>query len=265
MHKGDNSGQFTSIDVTRMESGKLFKVNRPVAVEVSCTIVANGVETGTLLCSPSYLKELAAGFLFSSGLIRSAEDFIGSEVDNVKWFVLCRIAETPSSELTNKMVNPNGRGKGVTRYNICDKCERVEVKGTNMISASQITELANWLQSCSELFRKTGGFHTAGLSIGGSIPDWHMDDISRQSTVDKVIGKALIEGADFSNSALVSSARISSEMLNKACRAGIPIVISRGAPTHRAVLNARDMGITVVGFARGEDFSIYSNQERIKL
>lgn len=262
MIEGGDSGQFISIEVTRVESGKSSKEERPVAVEVSYTILANGVEIGTLLCSPSCLNELAAGFLFSSGHIESADDIISSTVDSAKGLILCEIAEKPGNGRCGGGMNSQGRLKN---GGIREEPGRVNVKDNKKIGASQISEIAEWLQNCSELFRRTGGFHTAGLSIGGAIPGWHMDDISRHNSVDKVIGRALIEGADFSDSILVSSARISSEMLNRAFRARIPVVISRGAPTLRAVLNAKYMGITVVGFARGGDFTIYANEKRVSL
>jgi len=258
-------GQSVSIDVTRMKNGKLLKVNQDVAAEVPCTIIANDVEIGTLLCSPSYLNELAAGFLFSSGFIRSADDFISSTVDSNNWVVFCRIRNTPSPEMMEKRIYTPGCGKGVMYYSLSEMGDRVPVENRTVIKGAQIGELANWLQHCSELYRETGGFHTAGLSIGGLLPEGHIDDIGRHNAVDKVIGKALLEGIDFSNSVLISSGRTSSEILHKARNAGIVITIARGAPTHQTVLRAREIGITVIGFARGWDFTVYAHEERIKL
>jgi FdhD protein len=90
-----------------------------------------------------------------------------------------------------------------------------------------------------------------------------MDDVGRHNAVDKVVGRALLEGMDLSRCALLCSGRTSSDMLHKAKRAGIPVSVSRGAPTHQAVLQARSMGVTVVGFARGTSMTVYSHPERI--
>ena len=90
-----------------------------------------------------------------------------------------------------------------------------------------------------------------------------MDDIGRHNAVDKAIGDAFRRRLPMSSCALVTTGRISSEIAHKARRAGMPVVISRGAPTHQAILQARDMGITTVGFARGGNYTIFSHPQRI--
>ena len=92
---------------------------------------------------------------------------------------------------------------------------------------------------------------------------FHMDDIGRHNAVDKIIGRSLMNAVDFSRTMLISTGRISSEILHKVKRTGIPIVLSRGAPTHQTVLMAREMGVTVIGFARGENFTVYANSDRV--
>ena len=131
------------------------------------------------------------------------------------------------------------------------------------ITAAGVHELAAWLQHCSALYRETGGIHSAALSAAGSIPQRHFDDIGRHNAVDKAIGAGLFSGSDFSRMVLICSGRTSSEILHKARRAAIPIIIARGAPTNQTILKAREMGITVVGFARGSAFTVFSHPERI--
>lgn len=88
---------------------------------------------------------------------------------------------------------------------------------------------------------------------------------ARHCAVDKVIGRRLLAGGGFDGTVLVCSGRISSDVLHKARRAGIAIVVARGGPTHQAVLRAREQGITLIGFARGADFTVYSRADRIDL
>ncbi|NQT92289.1 MAG: formate dehydrogenase accessory sulfurtransferase FdhD [Lentisphaerae bacterium] len=91
-----------------------------------------------------------------------------------------------------------------------------------------------------------------------------MDDIGRHNAVDKVIGWALKNERDLSQLWLITSGRVSSEILHKAARAGMAAIVARGAPTHQAVLRAKEAGITVIGFARGSGFTVYSGEERVK-
>ncbi len=101
------------------------------------------------------------------------------------------------------------------------------------------------------------------LSLGGALPDMLIDDIGRHNAVDKIIGYGLVHGLDFSRSILLSTGRTSSEILHKAKRAAIPIVLSRGAPTHQTILLSRDMGVTVAGYGRSGSIIIYSNPDRV--
>ena len=131
------------------------------------------------------------------------------------------------------------------------------------IDSDVILRLMRWLQTSSQLYRSTRGVHTAALSKGGTLPEIACDDIGRHNAVDKVIGSALITGIDFKVSVLLCSGRISSDILFKAKQCEIPVLISLSAPTHQAVLLARDMHMTLVGFARGLSFTIFSHSERI--
>jgi FdhD protein len=126
-----------------------------------------------------------------------------------------------------------------------------------------LVELMRWLQKSSGLFKSSGGVHTAALSEAGETPKIAIDDIGRHNAVDKVIGDALIRGIDLSRCLLLCSGRTSSDILHKAKRSGIPMSVSRGAPTHQSILHAREMGVTIVGFARGDSFTVYTHPERI--
>src|SRR4030042_6130663 len=108
-----------------------------------------------------------------------------------------------------------------------------------------------WVQTSSQLYRSTRGVHTAALSKGGTLPEIACDDIGRHNAVDKVIGSALITGIDFKVAVLLCSGRISSDVFFTAKRCEIPVLISLSAPTHQAVLLAREMHLTLVCFARG--------------
>jgi FdhD protein len=131
------------------------------------------------------------------------------------------------------------------------------------VHAARLKAAMRWLLSSSKLFQETHGVHSAALSVCGELPDLLIDDIGRHNAVDKVIGRGLLGGLDFTRCILVSTGRTSSEILFKAKRAEIPIVLSRGAPTHQTILLSRDMGITVAGFNRSGSITVYSNPDRV--
>ena len=237
-------GPSVSIDAVRVDEGRLEPQTVSVAVEVPCTIRANDVELVTLSCSPADLRELAVGFLHSTGLIRSAADVRDLHVDEKRYEVTATLTRTPAPGETS------APGPIASDLTVC---------------ADRIAALAGWLQHCSALYRETGAVHTAAISEAGAAPDRGYDDIGRHNAVDKAIGGWLLAQRDFGRGVLVSSGRTSTEILHKAHMAGIALTVARGAPTHQAVLTAREMNLTVVGFARGGGFTVYAGESRVTL
>jgi len=119
------------------------------------------------------------------------------------------------------------------------------------------------LARCSDLHKKTGGVHSAAVSINNAMPEFHIDDIGRHNAVDKVIGTLLQNKTETENLMLLGTGRISSEILHKARRLSIPVLASRGAPTHQSILLAQEMGMTIVGFVRSSNFAVFTHPERI--
>lgn len=257
-------GQFAEFQVTEINSEGQEKKTVRAATEIPLTISANGIEIATLLCTPSDLKELTYGFLFVSGIIRKADDVLSYYLDKEKWKIEIELKRAPDTELLNKRIYTSGCGKGIMFSNAVEIASRHPIKNNFKISAEFVIEVMKWLQTCSDLFRTTGAVHSAALSCNGKTPQTSFDDVGRHNAVDKAIGKTLAEQIDFSATTLICSGRISSEILHKAKRCGIPILLSRGAPTHQTILLAEKFNMTVIGFARGSRFTIYTGEQRIK-
>jgi FdhD protein len=118
------------------------------------------------------------------------------------------------------------------------------------------------LQSHMELYRAAGGVHASALADAGKLLVVS-EDIGRHNTLDKIQGECLLRGLSTRDRLLLSTGRVSSEMILKAARMQVPIVVSRTSPTERAVRLARDLGITVIGYVRGGRFTVYSHPERL--
>ena len=108
----------------------------------------------------------------------------------------------------------------------------------------------------------TGGTHSAALSDGKDILVFR-EDIGRHNAIDKVVGYALVKNVTLKNTLLITSGRISSEVLFKVRKGGIPMVVSKSAPTNQAVKLAREMDITLIGFARGSRMNVYNGEKTV--
>jgi FdhD protein len=259
----DQLGSCTEFDVLKITPEHSDPVQQLVATEVPCTFVVNGVEVATIMCTPTLLHEFAAGYLFTSGLIASAGELKDFHCDQKKWQLDIATAKDADLELLGKRVYTSGCGKGVMYPNIIALSSRYPLESDFSVSDELVWKCLKQLLSGSALYRDTHGVHTAAISINGQMPNVLVDDIGRHNAVDKVIGHCLLAGFDLSQSILLCTGRISSEILYKARRASIPIVVSRGASTHQSVLLAREMGVTLIGLARAGSFSIYSHHQRI--
>lgn len=252
------------IDVVTVRNGVCEQTVQQIVSEIPLTIVVNNLEIATLACSPIDLKELTLGFLRTSLFIHTATEVEAWTLDAERWTVTIRTTIEPDRAVLEKRLYTSGCGKGVIFANLAEVLVQRPLTSSLTLTWDQIVTLAAWLQGCSGLHRLTGGVHSAGLSFAGNIPGRFFDDIGRHNAVDKAIGAGLVAEVDFSQSVIVCSGRISSEILHKVKSCNIPIIMARGAPTHQAILRARQLGITAIGLARGERFIIYSHPERVQ-
>lgn len=263
MNDSDTLGMSVNFEVVQIKKGNTTNTIASVPTEVPLTIVANDEEIATLSGSPDHLREFVYGFLFTAGFIQEAHDVQSFFWDETKWRIEVKLNNPPEPNLLTKRLYTSGCGRGVMFSSVVELALRRPLADEFTIGSDVILRLMRWLQTSSQLYRNTRGVHTAALSKGGALPEVVCDDIGRHNAVDKVIGSALITGVDFKVSVLLCSGRISSDILFKAKRCEIPVTVSLSAPTHQAVLLARDMHMTLIGFARGLSFTVFSHSERI--
>jgi len=232
-----------------------------VTEEVPLTIELNGTELATLLCSPSNLKHLVVGFLYTSGFIEQASSITSLAIDQDRWkaYVDCVVAFP--SEMLFKRIYTSGCGKGIIFHNPLDLMQRVRLADGFTIAGDTFFGLMKTFITSSEEFRLTGGVHSAALI--GATETIFKDDLGRHNALDKAIGEGLQKNIDFGAQVALTSGRVSSEVVAKVLRCQIPVLASSGAPTNQAVKIAREANMTLLGFVRGQHMNVYSGEQRI--
>jgi FdhD protein len=254
------------VPILRIKGSSVEDFIDEVASELPIRLVLNGESLVTLLCTPSELEELTVGFLLSEGLLHEKSSIEKIDINEREATVHVELSDLPAdfSKLFEKRTISSGCGKGVTftQYRM-ETDRRIGVQDT-LLSLDDIRQQLKIFRNISLLYLETGGVHSAALSNGQEIL-FFSEDIGRHNAVDKLIGKAFMKSVSMENKILITSGRVTSEIMTKAGRNRFPILISRAAPSCMAISYAEDMGITLIGFARGERLNIYSWPKRIKL
>lgn len=167
-----------------------------------------------------------------------------------------------AGKLFGRRMITSGCGKGTVFYNALDSVLGSPVTGKLQITPEQVRLLMDELQSKGDLFRLTGGTHIAAMAECRRLLIT-FEDIGRHNALDKIIGESLLQGITAEDKIIVSSGRISSEILLKAAKLKIQLLISRAAPTSLSVNLAEKLNITLIGFVRGKRFNVYTHEWRI--
>jgi FdhD protein len=218
----------------------------------------------TLLCSPADLKYLAIGFLVSEGLLKSKDEIKKIVVDDQRGVVRVETEEDKglASQLLFKRLITSGCGRGASFYSAADVKNQARVESQIVISAPQVFALVKEFQHRSQVYKATGGVHSAALCDTKSILVFS-EDIGRHNAIDKIFGECMLTDLPTEDRLIITSGRISSEILFKVAKRNIPILISKSAPTNLGVKLAADFGITLIGFARGKRMNVYTDSWRV--
>ncbi len=252
------------VPILRLTEESRSNLDDVVARESPLTIILNNEELVTLLCSPKDLNYLAVGFLFSEGLLESKDEIKKVLVDGQRGVV--RVETSNDKALTNeflfKRLITSGCGRGASFYSAADAQNLAKIESRMEISTGEVLSLVREFQQRSEVYRTTGGVHSAALCDTRSILVFN-EDIGRHNAIDKVFGECVLKDIPTDERMVITSGRISSEMLLKVARRNIPIIVSKSAPTNLGVKLADNLGITLLGFARGKRVNAYTHDWRI--
>jgi FdhD protein len=254
-----------SIEYLLIEADQWTKKKAEIITETPVSLSVNGEIWLTFMCTPIDLEAMAVGFLFNEGLIESTD-----EIEDVR---LCDAGDNVDVWLSHSLEKPetwrrtSGCTGGVTSVSAeKSKNGRKRPKSTNdlTITPADVSFLIGQLFASQDLYQRSGGVHTSALSDGQK---FHVvaEDIGRHNTLDKIAGRCLMENIHLDHSILLSTGRISSEMLQKASRIGAVIVISRTSPSSLSIKMADERRITLIGYAHRDRFRIYTHPDRILL
>ena len=244
----------------KYEFRKWESIDSETIVETPVSLTVNGQVWLTFMCTPIDLESMAVGFLYNEGIIDTMKEVEDVRVcehgDNVDVW-LNRSVEQPTS-----WRRTSGCTGGVTAV---DALARVDVSFDGdqpRIPPEAIGHLLEQFFEAQILYRETGGVHSSALCDGEKIV-LIAEDIGRHNTLDKISGLCLMNSISPEIRILITTGRISSEMLQKAARMNAPILISRTSPSSLSIEMAERYGITLIGYARTHRFSVYSNDQRV--
>jgi FdhD protein len=232
-----------------------------VIEESIVSIYVNGQELATMMCSPLDQEALALGFLYNEGVIQSMDD-VGLVQMNVSGGVVDVLLKRQTFRPPRRMILTSGCGGGVTLQHLTDSYPGVQSEFAT--TPDVIFERMRDLRGEARLYQFVRGVHTAVLADTEGVLV-SAEDVGRHNAVDKIMGKALQAGIEPRDRIILTSGRISSEMLGKARRMGVPLVASRTAPTSMTVRLAQAWNICVVGYVRQGSLRVYTCPERMAL
>ncbi len=229
-----------------------------LATERRVIISVSNVEVLRLYCTPAMIKELVVGFLLNEGIIKGhfcADSITVQSRDDLSIHVNIPTDGEASAE---GMVKTTGCVGGIT----FERKEFKKVSDGFLVASHAVRTLYREFNQRSVLFKATGCMHSAAIADRDKIVIV-AEDIGRHNAVDKVIGHCILENINFEDKMMLVSGRLSSEIVSKCARWGVPVLASRTSATSYAVDIAEKANITLIGFVRGGRFNIYANAYRI--
>lgn len=240
---------------------RLQPVSAGVVSEYPLQLIVNGREIATLIGSPHDLRFLVAGFLRLQGFVSALTDF--------EMFSICEEFGTANVKIKGELperlkpVLTSGCGAGISFSMPSAISPHQSADPKHKIQPAHIFSLMEALAKKADHYRTHGGIHSAATGRSGRLM-LYAEDLGRHNTFDRIAGEALFKGMILAGAELVTSGRVSTEMVAKAALMGIKLIASRTSPTDMAVKLCDQAGICLVGYVRGGSFNVYCHPEIIE-
>ncbi len=251
----------TTQSVYQLKNGRLQPVQRNVVEEYPLRLRINGRELATLVCSPHQLNFLLAGFCRLQGF--------AATLDAIQTLGVCAdfgLAEVRLKDDLPERLQPtltSGCGTGIV-FNLPEQVLATSRRRKRRYSSASLLLLMRQLVKQAQQYRSHGGIHSAAVGDEEGLLLF-AEDIGRHNTLDRIAGEAWFRGMELQDKMLVTSGRVSTEMVAKAARLGIGLIASRTSPTDQAITLCEQTGITLIGYLRGESLEIYSHPQQLRI
>lgn len=250
-YKYDYSFKFPLIKVNNFHS---VHSDDTVVAEFPLGLVVNGKYENTFLCTPFKLKELVVGYLSYKNLINCKDDILNFEINDNKKIAYVNVNDSNMSFYEDTFF-----------LNDYDLLKANPICNDNFkINASDIYETMENNLNLSQLFKSTAGVHCVSI-YGDNQLIIACEDVARHNALDKAIGHCILNDIPLDNKVIFVSGRLSFEMIKKAARVKVPIVVAKSATTSLVIETAQKLNITLVGFVRDKKMNIYTNSHRVLL
>ncbi|HEY5673370.1 MAG TPA: formate dehydrogenase accessory sulfurtransferase FdhD [Malonomonas sp.] len=247
--------------IVRIVQGQAEPAERNVVDEYPLRLRVNNRELATLVCSPHQLNFLLAGFFRLQGFIDGLDDILSMGVCREYGLAELRVRKELPERLQPTLTS--GCGTGIT-YNLPQNILNPPQLSSRSYQSADLFRIMKELHEQAEQYRNHGGIHSAAIGDATGLL-LYAEDIGRHNTLDRLAGEALFKQLDLQDKLLVTSGRISTEMVAKAARLGIGLMASRTSPTGEAIDLCEQAGITLVGYLRGSSMEIYSHPQQLNL
>jgi FdhD protein len=267
------------LSVRRWSAGRWTESPDAVVMEEPLQLMLDGAPLSVVMRTPGHDVELCIGLMFAEGIVRALTEVrlirISAEAGEHEERVRVDADLVESNQVDMHLAGAARRKpeRSMLSSSACGVCGTVMIEDLRrdlaplpagpQVDPSLLPGLVDRLREGQGVFERTGGLHAAGLfSADGKL--LHLrEDVGRHNAVDKVVGRALLDGSPLPASMLVVSGRAGYEIVQKSISAGIPVLAAVGAPSSLAVALAREFNQTLVGFLRGDRFNVYAGPERL--
>ena len=271
MTEKDYSKAAELMDAVKVTGGKSESIKDLSALENQVTILLNGVVVTAQVATTENLDELGAGYVITEGLCKDIKSVKTDTGTNTVYVTSDSVTENFTKIKDKTAATQTGTSGGIEYTDVAgsQKSKSLsDARVSRVIDSDLDIEIENIYRATkeiiSDLWTKTGGVHCSVLFREGGEIVAVMTDVGRHNTVDKVVGSAILNGIDLSRCFLGCTGRQPYGMVKKCMNAGIPIIISKAASTADGIRLAQKSGITLICFARGERFTVYSNPQRVR-
>lgn len=258
-HQSNSRPLMVEYSALRYDRGLLEKRSIPLAHEVPYTLFVNDREILSIATLPSNLAELFVGFLVAEGVLTSRDEIEEYAVDHGSMIVRIEldVPEERLQKMRNKGMLTSGCAGGLV-FSTGPGAAPTRQGPTISVSASTILQRMLELDTYKGVYSVTRGVHAASLADeSGTL--MILEDLGRHNAVDKIVGYCFLSGIATGDKILLTTGRITSEVLIKAARGGFPLVISRSSASALAMKMASQSGIDLVTYVRGRRFNYFSH------